>query len=547
MARKSALPSAPPSALPSALPLETPSAPPSPSQPPPVSINLKISELLYGVSSFHAIVKPVSITMILSALTVHYVQRDESENSMDQYSAFDNSNEENSTASTLGLSLANGLIIISVIAAMTFVIVLLYKLKCMKLLLSYMILSSAALLLFLGGLLFETAINTYRIAIDKITFLVLMINFAVVGTISIFYVKGISPIITQGFLVITSVIMAWQFSKFDDWTAWTLLILLSLYDLCAVLTPCGPLKALVNLMSKEDAPAMPGLLYEASLPSGIERPGNSRIGNRQQAVVNNIHQLEPNGDRIREESAETDEIEGSTIKNVKSNDIDLQREDVFDVKLQRKPKESLFDDDRSNVYWKNNKFQKPEVVSNNNSHDRENSIELIHMDINTSAFSATIPKIGIIPLAIAQKYRLKILSPPDLATRSMSRTLDNQCHNQIQSNGDNGNRSRSSRSDGHPMFSVAELVSDVHVRFSTNGGRIIPLQSYNESFGNESNDNRPPLSPTKYVVLDRNGSVRRVLLVNAKGKVMQEVQSEDEDKESNSIKLGLVRFMLILV
>ena len=42
--------------------------------------------------------------------------------------------------------------------------------------------------------------------------------------------------------------------------------MLALYDLCAVLTPCGPLKALVNLMSDEDSPEMPGLLYEAQIP-----------------------------------------------------------------------------------------------------------------------------------------------------------------------------------------------------------------------------------------------------------------------------------------
>lgn len=62
-------------------------------------------------------------------------------------------------------------------------------------------------------------------------------------------------------------------SHFDDVTAWCLLVMLALYDLCAVLTPCGPLKALVNLMSQEDSPEMPGLLYEAELPVEARRPG----------------------------------------------------------------------------------------------------------------------------------------------------------------------------------------------------------------------------------------------------------------------------------
>lgn len=35
---------------------------------------------------------------------------------------------------------------------------------------------------------------------------------------------------------------------------------------------CGPLRALVNLMSDEDSPEMPGLLYEAEIPEGLRRP-----------------------------------------------------------------------------------------------------------------------------------------------------------------------------------------------------------------------------------------------------------------------------------
>lgn len=87
-----------------------------------------------------------------------------------------------------------------------------------------------------------------------------------VGVTAIFYQKGIPPFITQWYLIASSVIIAWQLSHFDTISTWTLLIMLALYDLCAVLTPCGPLKALVNLMSDEDSPEMPGLLYEAQIP-----------------------------------------------------------------------------------------------------------------------------------------------------------------------------------------------------------------------------------------------------------------------------------------
>ena len=46
-----------------------------------------------------------------------------------------------------------------------------------------------------------------------------------------------------------SVILAFQLSQFNvlgEWFVWCLLGALALYDLCAVLTPCGPLRLLLN-------------------------------------------------------------------------------------------------------------------------------------------------------------------------------------------------------------------------------------------------------------------------------------------------------------
>jgi presenilin 1 len=142
----------------------------------------------------------------------------------------------------------------------------------MKILVGYMMFCSCTLLGILGANLFSTAIYIYEIPVDIITFYLFMANFAAVGVMAIFWGKGIPKSITQMYLICTSVILAWHLSYFDAWSIWTLLFMLALYDLCAVLTPCGPLKALVNLMSKEGAPEMPGLLYEAELPPEARRP-----------------------------------------------------------------------------------------------------------------------------------------------------------------------------------------------------------------------------------------------------------------------------------
>eukprot|EP00531_Pseudo-nitzschia_arenysensis_P001314 CAMPEP_0116145350 /NCGR_PEP_ID=MMETSP0329-20121206/16541_1 /TAXON_ID=697910 /ORGANISM="Pseudo-nitzschia arenysensis, Strain B593" /LENGTH=553 /DNA_ID=CAMNT_0003640939 /DNA_START=140 /DNA_END=1801 /DNA_ORIENTATION=- len=239
---------------------------------------MTLQELMYSSSSFYAIVVPVSITMILSALAVVFINTETTlaqgaESMAAAYQYFDTSNS--STAATLLLSLLNGLIMVTVIAAMTFGIVLLYKYKCMWCLIGYMMFASTSLLGFLGGNIWYTAIEIYSLPVDKFTFVMALWNFAAVGILAVFYGRGVPKFVTQSYLVATSVILAWHLSFFDDVMAWSLLFMLALYDLCAVLTPCGPLKALVNLMSEEGAPEMPGLLYEAELPPEARRPGAS--------------------------------------------------------------------------------------------------------------------------------------------------------------------------------------------------------------------------------------------------------------------------------
>lgn len=239
---------------------------------------MSIQELLYSSSSYYAIAKPVTITMILAALVVVVVNTDETiqagEQAMSQaYQVWHVDAASNSNGENLARSLGNAAIMISVIGCMTFVIVFLYKMRFMMCLIGYMVVCSGTLLGVLGGNIVQTFLTIYDIPIDKITFGLVMFNFAIVGVLAIFWGEGIPKYITQGYLVCTSVILAWHLSYFDVWTTWALLFMLALYDLCAVLTPCGPLKALVNAMSEEGAPEMPGLLFEAELPPEAKRPG----------------------------------------------------------------------------------------------------------------------------------------------------------------------------------------------------------------------------------------------------------------------------------
>lgn len=247
---------------------------------------MTIEELVYSSSSYYAIAKPVTLTMILSALVVVLVNDSATQEGNEAamasaYQYFSVNDVGQSSGQNLANSLANALIIVSVICAMTFMIVLLYRMKFMKCLIGYMIFCSGTLLGILGGNVLQTAVQVYHIPVDKGTFYLFIYNFCIVGVLAVFFGQGIPTFVTQGYLIATSVILAWHLSFFDNWTAWTLLLMLALYDLCAVLTPCGPLKFLVEAMSQEGSPEMPGLLFEAELPPEAKRPGGSSRGRSQ--------------------------------------------------------------------------------------------------------------------------------------------------------------------------------------------------------------------------------------------------------------------------
>lgn len=351
-----------------------------------------------------------------------------------------------------------------------------------------MIFSSASLLGLLGDYMLSIAIQVYQIPIDIISYSLIMFNFAIVGVMSIFYQKGIPQSITQMYLVFTSVILAWHLSHFDDWTAWTLLVMLALYDLCAVLSPCGPLKALVNLMQDKDAPEMPGLLYEAQLPAGTNRPGG-----RQR---NNIPRESENSTRRRNNN-------DSNNNNIESSG-----------------------------------------TSSSTKEERENKAASSKDSIQSLT---TIPASKIqgphafLPLAIAKIYRLPLVSRYTFGASNFSRRQrkrlnskkkrdDTSIINESPLLADNTNEEESLEEFYTREFSIQELISEVEVELPRNGGRIEKVEG----------------SHNRFVVIGKNGEVKRELFINKKGSVFDITDEEDNDsvydEDPSSIRLGLVSF-----
>ena len=370
-----------------------------------------------------------------------------------------------------------------------------------------MIFSFASLLGLMGSVMFDVAIDRYQLPIDVLSYYFVLWNFAAVGTISIFWQAGIPSNVTQGYLIVTSVILAWHFSHFDEWTAWTLLVMLALYDLCAVLTPWGPLKFLVNEMQVEGAPQMPGLLYEAELEGG----GRVDYRRRGEVEVENMRQAQH---PIAREEERRPGLLGVDEHNGTSGSRD--------------------EDGPPPIQYVNSGIGTPgipAVSTSLTSHSSDASGSDSSSDSSSSSEAVEAPSTIVLPLAIAKLYRLPAVSaPPGVFP----------CESEREGSGVNRNAPLLSDGEGPPgaavyqrHYTAEQLRTNIRVVIPQNGGRI-------ERWGGEQDGTQH-----RFVVFDRHGEEKRSLVVNQQGRVfeiMDDDESEEEDEFSNTIRLGLVSF-----
>lgn len=104
----------------------------------------------------------------------------------------------------------------------------------------------------------------FDVALDYGTSTFLLWNFSAVGVRVVFWPGPAG--VKQAYLVLVSVLLAWSLTKLPDWTTWSILAAVSVWDLVAVLTPNGPLKGLVEESQRRNEP-IPGLVYEGAARS----------------------------------------------------------------------------------------------------------------------------------------------------------------------------------------------------------------------------------------------------------------------------------------
>ncbi|RAL39139.1 hypothetical protein DM860_011625 [Cuscuta australis] len=158
-------------------------------------------------------------------------------------------------------ALLNALIFIAVVTVVTFILLLMFYYRLTSFLKYYMGFSSFLVLAIMGGEISLFLIKDLSFPIDFVTFSLVLYNFTVVGVLAVFMSK-MAILVTQGYLVIIGMLVAYWFTLLPEWTTWVLLIAMALYDLAAVLLPVGPLRLLVELAISRDED-IPALVYEA--------------------------------------------------------------------------------------------------------------------------------------------------------------------------------------------------------------------------------------------------------------------------------------------
>ncbi|KAK6123122.1 hypothetical protein DH2020_043118 [Rehmannia glutinosa] len=232
------------------------------------------------------IVTPVSICMLSVVILVSILNGDSSSSgdlpisSMATIAYTENSSD--SIWDKLKGALLNSLVFVAVVTAVTFLLVLLFYLGCTKFLKYYMGFSAFLVLGFMGGEISLLLIQSFSFPVDCITFAIVLFNFTVVGVLAVFMSK-MALFVTQAYLVVIGVLVAYWFTLLPEWTTWVLLVAMALYDLAAVLLPGGPLRLLVELaMSREED--IPALVYEARPVINDSGPSGGAVQRRRDYV-----------------------------------------------------------------------------------------------------------------------------------------------------------------------------------------------------------------------------------------------------------------------
>ena len=207
------------------------------------------------------ILVPVTITMLLVVVAVRLLNMSLAGGTVSFAGFVYTESTEDSTATKLFGSLLNAVIFLAVIIGVTFLLVLLYKCNCVKLILAWLVFSVLLLFGAIGGFFVYQLVANLNWPLDYISFAVLIANATVVGAIATFWVAprwlNQAALIVVSFLVVCAPLFsdahstclrahiplflphlctqATYFTQLPEWTTWAILIIIACYGWSSLL------------------------------------------------------------------------------------------------------------------------------------------------------------------------------------------------------------------------------------------------------------------------------------------------------------------------
>lgn len=162
------------------------------------------------------------------------------------------------------------------LVVVTFAVVLLFYLKCYIVILIFIVIASLNVLIFLSSAIYYRILRELDVPVSAVLFLFALYNLVVVQMMSIFW-KGPKKVQQASLVIFSAVVALTILEILPYWITWILLVVLSVWDLIAVLTPCGPLRLLIILAQKRKHDIMPALLYTGSLTFSNDETSETRL------------------------------------------------------------------------------------------------------------------------------------------------------------------------------------------------------------------------------------------------------------------------------
>lgn len=229
------------------------------------SASTKSGQMKYDAKNVIELFIPVSLCMLIVVGTMRITDSYRySSQTVIWYASVMFTDQTVDTSTRVWQSFANAFIMLIMIVIMTTFLILLYKFRCYKVINVWLILSSLVLLFMFAVMYVAELLKIYNVPLDVYTLMIGIWNFGVAGMISIHW-KG-PLLLQQGYLILISALLALVFIRsLPDWTTWTVLGIVSIWDLVAVLCPRGPLRILVETAQERNEPIFPALIYSSTV------------------------------------------------------------------------------------------------------------------------------------------------------------------------------------------------------------------------------------------------------------------------------------------